>query len=221
MGLLFLCPHLYGAGQRTHLEMGKRALDAHLADVETMLPGFRELFADPEAIAAYYAGCMFPDWGFGKINDQAAEDAHWRKFQEAYYQFLKEKYPRPWDEDERTRIAFFMGIICHGMTDLPWHFSKEGHASLLSMSWAADRAGHSETEFAYDLFLYRDGIPPGKLIPKLKWPMNDIHEVYRRFGTIIPEGQLEKSLQRTHAMWNGGPVAASLALLHSNVNIHG
>ena len=211
LGLLLVTTQLFAAGQRTHLEMGKRALDAHCADVETMLPGFRDVFADPEAISAYYAGCMFPDWGFAGINGQAAEDAHWRKFQEAYYHYLKEKYPRPWDADAKRRVAFFLGIVCHGMTDLPWHFGKEGHPSLLAMSFGADRAGHSETEASYDIFLYRDGTPPGKLIPKLRWPMEDIREVYRRFGTVIPEGQLERSLNRTHAMINGGPLAASVS----------
>jgi hypothetical protein len=211
MGLLLSATTLFGAGQRTHLEMGKRALDAHCADVETMLPGFREVFADEEAIASYYAGCMFPDWGFGGINDQAAEDAHWRKFQETYYKYLVEKCPRPWDADERRRVAFFLGIVCHGMTDLPWHFSKEGHQSLLAMSWGADRAGHTETEATYDIFLYRDGTPPKNLIPRLKWPMEDIQEVYRRFGAVVPQEQLDRSLQRTHAMFNGGPLAASVS----------
>jgi len=210
-GLLACSASLFAAGQRTHVEMGKRALDAHCADVETMLPGFREVFADEEAISAYYAGCMFPDWGFAGINGQAAEDAHWRKFQEAYFNYLIEKCPRPWDADERRRVAFFLGIVCHGMTDLPWHFSKEGHPSLLAMSWGADRAGHSETEASYDIFLYRDGIPPKSLIPRLKWPMEDIREVYRRFGTIVPQEQLDRSLQRTHAMFNGGPLAASVS----------
>jgi hypothetical protein len=208
---ILLAADLLGAGQRTHVEMGRRALDDYGVAVEQMLPGFREVFASDQAKSAYYAGCMFPDWGFGKINDQAAEDAHWKRFQDPYFTYLTEKCPYPWDEEDRVRVAFFFGIVCHGMTDLPWHFSKEGHPSLLERTWGNDRAGHTQTEFAYDLFLYRDGTPPGQLISKVNWPMEDIKEVYRRFGTILPAGQLETSLQRTHAMFNGGPLAAGLS----------
>lgn len=213
MFLVLLCPGLvWGAGQRTHVEMGRRALDRYCADVDRMLPGFTDLLADLEARSAYYAGCMFPDWAYGNINNQAAEDAHWKRYQEPYFAYLVEKCPPPWDDDEKKRIAFFFGIVCHGMADLPWHFDKEGHSSLLSQSWAHDRAGHTETEFSYDLMLYQDGTPPGDLIPKLWWPLEDIREVYRRFGTILPAGQLEKSFVRTNTMLAGGPFAASMAV---------
>lgn len=209
--VLVAVPWASAAGQRTHIEMGKRAVDKYCDRADDMLPGFTDLFKGEEVMAAYYAGCMFPDWAFPHINNQASEDAHWKRYQEPYCKFLEETCPYPWDDEERKRIAFFMGIVCHGMADLPWHFSKEGHDSLLARSFANDRAGHAETEYSYDIFLYQDGIPPQKLIPKLWWPLEDIREVYRRMGTILPSGQLETGFTRTNLMINGGPTAARLS----------
>jgi hypothetical protein len=201
---------IHAAGQRTHVEIGRRALDKYFGQVEEMLPGLKDVFLAPEALSAYYAGCMFPDWAFPNINNAASEDAHWKRYQEPYFQYLTEKCPLPWDDEEKRRIAFFMGIVCHGMADLPWHFGKEGHASLLERSWANDRASHFDTEYSYDLFLYQDGTSPKELMPKLWWPIPDIKAVYRKMGTILPDGQLENMFVRTNVMINSGTFAASM-----------
>jgi hypothetical protein len=198
-------------GQRTHVEVGRRALDKYTSQVDEMLPGFTDLFATTDLKTAYYAGCMFPDWAFPNVNNPASEDAHWKRYQEPYFQRLVQDCPYPWNDEQKKRIAFFMGIVCHGMADLPWHFSKEGHASVLERSFANDRATHFDTEYSYDLFLYQSGTPPRELIPKLWWPIEDIKDAYRRMGTILPNGQLENMFVRTNVMINGGPLAASMA----------
>ncbi len=208
--LLLVASSIFADGQRTHVEVGRRAIDRYCQQVDEMLPGFSDLFQTTELKAAYYAGCMFPDWAFPNINNPASEDAHWKRYQEPYFAMLEENCLFPWDEEEKRRLAFFMGIICHGMADLPWHFSKEGQASLLERSFANDRATHFDTEYSYDLFLYQDGTPPQQLIPKLWWPITDIKDAYRRMGTVIPDGQLENMFTRTNVMINAGPLAASM-----------
>jgi len=78
------------AGPRAHVEMGAWVWEKHLSVAPNVPSGLTALMRSPLEYSAFYCGCMFPDWGYDGIHDDAAEDSHWPPFQETFFTFLKE-----------------------------------------------------------------------------------------------------------------------------------
>ena len=71
---------------------------------------------------ALFAGATFPDYLYLCGNDhENGELAHWPPFYDAYIQLIQKKYPIPWTEEQEKRIAFFLGVVSHGIADINWH----------------------------------------------------------------------------------------------------
>ena len=199
------------AGPRTHAEMGQRAWDQYILAAPDMLPGLAEFRPDAEAMRAFYSGCTFPDFGYNGINEDAAEYAHWYPYQQAYLAHLLETYPPPWNEAARREVAFFLGILCHGVGDIPWHFDEDGHKSLLTMARENDNAGHGFTEHITDLFSHvlfeLEPEPRGRFV----WPVETARTVFERADVAVTRDELVRGCDKLEGQWlrgaRLGPVA--------------
>ena len=194
----------WGAGNGTHVLMGGRMLDVHFDQADEMLGGLAGLFGSEDLRRTFYCGCMFPDWGFGGMTHGAAEASHWYRFQRGYFAYLKERYPWPWDEEAKRQIAFFMGVLVHGLTDIPWHFSSGGHKAFLRRAEREDGTQHADVELAVDVFAHVEKAIPIRARGALWWPYEDLVTVYARQGLTVTAGQLEEGCRKLMMQWNLG-----------------
>lgn len=214
LALIALCAAGHAAGPRTHAEMGQRAWDDYLLDMEEFLPGLRELRADDDAMRAFYCGCTFPDFGYNGIYDDAAEYAHWYDFQQGHLAFVIERFPPPWDAEARKHIAFFLGTLCHGVGDVPWHFDEWGRRSLLSEAKRFDDADHGTCEIVTDVFSHvRFPLAP-PMAGRFWWPQEEMIEVFRRQGFEVTPDQMARGCRSQENDWNRGATLGRLAYFH-------
>ena len=210
---IMAAPCAWAAGGRTHAEMGLHAWRDYLHDVEPMLPGLGDFLANDEVRHAYFSGCTFPDWGYNAgINRDASEDSHWAPFLEAYFQVLKEKYPPPWNEEVKKRLAFFFGVVTHDMTDLPWHFTdgrgpRSDHVAFEDRAAQEEKQGHADYDMACHIFTEMDFGPlPGMQAdngPRRLWfPYDDILAAFARQGVTVTRQSLETGAQNLTAFSN-------------------
>jgi len=190
------------AGGRTHAEMGQRIWQEHFQQMEERLPGLETFFDSTDVRRAFYSGCYFPDWGYAGIHHDASEDSHWNDFHQAYFQVLQEQCSWPWTLEDRMRIAFFFGLIVHGITDIPWHFDGGTHKSLLTMEWEIDGKPHeveTSLEFlAHHLF----SIEPSMTADMFWWPYEDMLSAYERREELdVKREQLEKGCKLLSTAW--------------------
>ena len=192
------------AGPRTHAEMGQRAWDRHILETPEMLPGLVEFRTDTEAMRAFYSGTLFPDFGYGGINDDAAEYAHWHPYQQVYLEYLLERFPPPWDAAARREIAFFFGILCHGVGDVPWHFDEDGHKSLLTMAREEDNSGHGFTEHITDIFSHVLFDLEPDVRGNFVWLTRTAQTVFERAGIAVTAEELKRGCRKLEAEWMRG-----------------
>jgi MYXO-CTERM domain-containing protein len=86
--------------------------------VAQLPPGeLRDLFADPEMVAAVEAGSMFPDSGYA-AGDPYGEITHWEPFLVAYLHDLDARYAGDLSSREaKLRLAFMLGFAGHALVD--------------------------------------------------------------------------------------------------------
>lgn len=180
------------AGGRVHEEMGHQAWVRYLLGSPDFLPGLASFLSDDELWNAYYSGCIFPDWGYpGDINRDAGEDSHWGGFQEAYAEILRAKYPPPWSYESKRHIAFFLGAITHGVTDIPWHFNKGPEVAFENRGVTEDKVPHADLDTVCHLFAQAEhGTLPG-LALNAWFPEDDLCDAFAKRGKQVTAGQLE------------------------------
>ncbi len=185
------------AGERVHVEIGARALDNHLLSGPETLPYVTDLYRDERARAAFYCGCMFPDWGHNGLDDEASEVCHWAPFQVAYSRWVTERYPPPWLSDEaKCHVAFFFGILTHGAGDLLWHFGRDGEKSLLEMTRDLDGVKHHAAEVAGEVFSHWE-LPRKNLGGRFWWACDAACQVLASVGVSVAPGKIETGCHRT------------------------
>lgn len=202
------CPFAHAIGERAHAEIGRMAVEEHLTG-EALVPGIARLFEDADNLRALYSGCALPDWGFGGINPDAAECSHWNRFMEAYVALLQRRFPPPWDAEARRQICFFLGVLCHNIADIPWHFDEDGHKSFLTAGYEADGAGHVDIEFACDYFLYAERALEPSVNLEAWFPIDLLTEVFAEAGRPVGREQLVQGTFRSRVMFFGGPPVAA------------
>ena len=187
--------------------MGARCWKNYLSDVEPMLPGMGSLLEGDAVLHAYYSGCVFPDWGYlGGINGDASEDSHWRPFHDDYFEVLKSTCPLPWNEEARKRVAFFLGLITHSVTDIPWHFTDGPRLSFENRAAQCENPCYGNYDMACHIFNEVDcGELPG--VRGLLWfPYDDILAAYSKTTRKVTQAQLE-------AGWKNLTVANNMTIL--------
>lgn len=192
-------------GIRTHAEIGRMAVETYLKQ-DGPVADIAGLFDSDENLRALYAGCAFPDWGFGGIYPDASEFSHWHRFMESYMELLERRFPPPWNAGARRQIAFFLGVLCHNMADIPWHFDEDGHRSFLTAGFDADGAGHGNIEFACDMFLYAEKTLEPAVGLGLWYPMDLVLEVLSQTGYAVTADQVAQGMFRAGLMFFGGPL---------------
>jgi len=199
---------VFGAGTHTHALAAQAAIQHHLKQAGEMLPGLDRFFLNPAVRQACYCGCCFPDWGFpNDINHDAAETAHWQDYQQTYVERLRKNCGPPWNLATRRRVAFFLGMLSHGLMDIPWHFSHHQHKSLLQMAWDIDHANHGDTEFSMEIVSFNDACLDAST-PCVKWPFDDILAAYRGIDDTVTQSQLEDGKILVDSSWTGARMAS-------------
>jgi len=168
-------------GMSTHGEICTRAARYFASeaypDYETVLRDYPE---------AYQAGAAFPDWGYSFGYPAESEEAHWPPFLEAMALYLREQCPRPWGEEDRRRIAFFLGVVSHSVADIDWHGLdgvREGFIDVMSRQefhgdWGA---AHEVADSGGDFVLSYEG-DMSWLAPQWYFPLRDLAEIYQGLG---------------------------------------
>jgi MYXO-CTERM domain-containing protein len=92
----------------------------HISDLalRRLPPGeLRDLLSDPDLVAIYRAGSVFPDSGYA-ASDAYGEICHWEPFTTAYIRWIRERFGDDLASPEaRVHIAFLMGQASHGLAD--------------------------------------------------------------------------------------------------------
>lgn len=183
----------WGAGGRTHREGGARGWEKYLRQPGPGFDGLAELLDEPETAHAYLSGCIFPDWGYLNVNRDASEASHWGAFLVGYQQYLKETCPPPWDAQARKRIAFFLGVVTHGVTDIPWHFTHGEHRALERKGDEMGDAGN------YDMACHIINQHDLGSLPHMNGltfcPVDDVLAVFDRTGIHATPPELELGIK--------------------------
>ncbi|MFT5354134.1 MAG: hypothetical protein ACI9KE_001335 [Polyangiales bacterium] len=110
-GALLWAPKAQANGAYTH---------AHISQLAHgfLPPGeLRDLFDDPENVAAFENGSLFPDSGYA-ISHPYGEFAHWARFRLAFLDYLRGTYGGDYSSTEAQRsVSFFLGFCSHGLAD--------------------------------------------------------------------------------------------------------
>lgn len=196
-------------GERGHSEIGRMMVEDYLKS-DTMLPGLAALFENENNIRALYSGCAFPDWGYGLGYQGAAEYSHWHPFMERYVTLLQQRFPLPWDAEAQRQICFFFGVVVHNISDIPWHFTEDGHKSFLKAGLDADGAGHGEIEFACDIFLHAERTLEPSVQTEAWFPIDLLLDVFDGSGQKVSREGLEQGTLRSRIMFFGGELVGTL-----------
>ena len=191
------------AGPRLHVEIGARAWEQHLSLAPDAPAQLRSLLRRPDALDAFYGGCVFPDWGYEGIHDDAAEDSHWPPFWKDLFTLLQERRPPPWDDEGAREIAFALGVVVHGVSDELWHFSKDGHICFLDMVARRDGLDHHTCEVSCEVFAHLEC--RHRKMPDLGlWPASLVKQVYARREIAIDDEQLLRGRVKIERQWRKG-----------------
>ena len=169
------------AGMSVHGEVCTRA--AHFLSAEDY-PEYRDLLMGRPA--AYQAGSAFPDWGYSAGYPDESEEAHWPPFLEAFGAYVHETYPRPWNEETKRLVSFYLGIVSHDVADIDWHGLagvREGLIDVMSRqefngNW---QAAHGVADTGGDIV---QGYERDMNWLASSWyvPLEDAAAVYQRMG---------------------------------------
>ncbi len=193
------------AGGRVHMEMGQQARRLFLTPEQTpMCPGLADLFSDHDSACAYYCGCMFPDWGYATGVRDAGEECHWRPFQETYREYLMERFPRPWSAEARREIAFFLGALVHGVTDVAWQPVEEHPFSFMDVTARMDKTPPDQMDTLFDVHAYAKLPLEVSLTGRFWWPQESVLEVLQRRGHEPPGDELERGRRILETAWTLG-----------------
>ncbi|KAI9333034.1 hypothetical protein DFJ73DRAFT_799403 [Zopfochytrium polystomum] len=169
----------------THMEVTERALyffrplDEH-ADM------FSKISADPFFKNYIQAGSFFPDWGYemcGNMED-AAEAAHWPELWNITVQYIREKYPS-YTDDPRGRglVAFLLGMISHGIADVPFHSLDMDGGLIEALQHVQFQSSYRRAHNAMDIggeFALAHSADLGYYESSWKVPTGDLVRIYQR-----------------------------------------
>ncbi len=210
---LFAGVSAWAAGGRTHMEMGQYAWHLFLdAQSGEMLPGLDGLLKSDAEKRAYYTGCISPDWGYPTGDRDAGEACHWRPFHEQYLAFLKEKFPPPWDEAAQCQIAFFLGCLTHGVTDVAWQDTPGIQPpSMMDAIAEWDRQSPNAVDTVFDLYTYAACSLDVMLVGRHYWPYETIESVLQRCNLKYDRNKLLRGTNLMSLAYNAGTLGGVVA----------
>ncbi|KAL4235881.1 Glycosylphosphatidylinositol specific phospholipase D1 [Mactra antiquata] len=182
-----------GCGIVTHIEISHRAKTYFKDDSGSSVDYAKMIRKHNDALMA---GSPYPDSFYSDIcangdYHDVSEDTHWAPFLNATVNYIREKYPQPWDDATEKLVVFTFGIVSHQVADILWHNLGIQQGFLQSMANinynghfdeahpVGDFGGDILTDYEMDL----DYIPLDQ-----GWyiPVEDLNAIYNKYnGTSV------------------------------------
>ncbi|MGC6418826.1 MAG: zinc dependent phospholipase C family protein [Bradymonadia bacterium] len=158
-----------------------------MAEIEEQ--GVLEILNDPVAVDALLFGAAFPDTGYAVDGREYGERVHWEPFVERFIRYMRDTYPPPYNDPEtRRKIAFLLGVGCHGLQD------EIFDTLFLDQVHKHDGAGQDEVDTGTDSFLVVDGRIEYK--PAAYAPIDDLLVVFDDLGVSANRETIELGIAR-------------------------
>lgn len=175
-----------GCGIGTHTETCERA--RQFTDIVLDNLSIKELIG--KHLDAFRAGSPYPDAYYPDICYDGnyhgiSEDTHWTPFLKAGIEYVRETYPKPWDEETEKLVVFLLGVVGHQVADVSWHALGIDQGFLETMGkvnyHGSFDAAHSDGDFGGDVLTYFQ-FNMDYLDPINEWyvPTQDLSNIYRR-----------------------------------------
>lgn len=128
--------HANGSYSHAHISQLARAF---------LPPGeLSELMANPDNVAAFENGSLFPDSGYA-VDHPYGEFAHWARFRLAFLDYLRITYGGDYGSAEAQRsVSFFLGVCSHSIADQSYD------TTILSRAFEVD--GPENSDFPVDQY---------------------------------------------------------------------
>lgn len=130
--LLVLCilftqlSHIKACGTSTHISIAHEAVtffkgpDSEQINYAELLGKHQDAFVAGNP----YPDAMYPSLCFGGKYHESAEDTHWAPFLNATIQYVRENFPKPWDE-----VSPLLTRDC-SIDEISLHSSRRGERQL-------------------------------------------------------------------------------------------
>ncbi|KAK3234000.1 hypothetical protein CYMTET_55729 [Cymbomonas tetramitiformis] len=152
---------------------------------------------------ALQGGAPFPDYLYTCGTDHdAGEVAHWPPFHAAAAKYIRDKYPRPWDEDTEKLVVWMHGLISHFIADNSWHgmhgvpsgygFIQTLGEQNFNCSGNLCQVAHNEADTGGEFVARRQANL--NFFKPFKWyiPIDDAIEIFAMMGKNVSKSSLEK-----------------------------
>ncbi|KAL1922927.1 uncharacterized protein VTP21DRAFT_9303 [Calcarisporiella thermophila] len=185
---------VHGCGMHVHWEVARRALhEIEVVQQNPLLTKYSGIVR--EYSHQMYSGALFPDWGYQCFgNDASAEYAHWPNFTHAAVDYIREKYPQPYDDYAKGLVAFVFGIVAHQVADANWHSIDQSDGLIRVMADLNFLGDYPSAHLAADLggeFLLGRIVDYDFTMKELFIPINDIINIYQRLGYTVAQQDIE------------------------------
>ncbi|VDI05751.1 glycosylphosphatidylinositol phospholipase D [Mytilus galloprovincialis] len=181
-----------GCGITTHMLISHRARFHFLGNGKTV--DYQKLMNNHND--AFLAGSAFPDAFYSNLckegnYSQVSEDTHWTPFITASVNYIRNKYPQPWNEATEKLVVFLLGIMSHQVSDVVWHSlgieqgfiptlaAVDFHGNYSLAHEAADLGG--DVISVWDMEVFED------LDPTEDWyvPTEDLFNIYQQYYSTV------------------------------------
>uniref|UniRef100_A0A7M5TRF9 Phospholipase C/D domain-containing protein n=2 Tax=Clytia hemisphaerica TaxID=252671 RepID=A0A7M5TRF9_9CNID len=199
--LLSLMKTIHTCGTSTHISIAHEAATFYQGPLDAKVDYASLIQKHQDAFVAGnpYPDAMYPSVCFGGKYHEVAEDTHWAPFLNATVNYIRRKYPQPWDEATEKLVAFTFGYISHQVADISWHSLagfKQGFIQAMAnvnFHGVFDKA-HTDADIGGDMLTQFDNSDDP--IGSNTWyvPVDDLYEIYKEFyggNQTIPKTVIE------------------------------
>ncbi|CAG8451243.1 6545_t:CDS:10 [Paraglomus occultum] len=188
-----------GCGMSVHNEVTVRALSS-------FSPAITEYEKYSNFIREYptfvQTGSFFPDWGYDCLeNPEQSEAAHWPEFLRAGVNYIRERYPIPWTDEQTAQsiIAFLFAITSHDVADVSWHSLRMRNGFIRVMAdinFGGDYAkAHTVADNGGEFTLSHMS-KLDYLLDIWEAPLSDIKEIYAKMGLQARPEEMSYCIQK-------------------------
>ncbi|EDO37905.1 predicted protein [Nematostella vectensis] len=164
-----------------------------------------------------YPDAMYSNLCYGGKYHQVAEDTHWVPFLNATVNYIRRKYPKPWDEATEKLVAFTLGYVSHQMADVTWHSLGIKQGFLRTMGdvnfFGSFPAAHSVGDKGGDLINTFEGDTKPVPLSMDKWfvPTKDLAIIYNEYygKEVITEEEIKVCTGIIFLGWLGEKIAGA------------
>lgn len=187
--LLCLLPvQVLSCGMSTHIDIGHQAIN-WFKDARNNTD-YREIILKNQD--AFIAGNPYPDAMYSSLCysgrfHSISEDTHWAPFLNATVNYIRKKYPKPWDQETEKLVAFTLGFVSHQVADVTWHSLGITQGFLTTMGdvnfFGSFSAAHPVGDIGGDMVASFEGdtsqLPSG--FKEWYLPSRDLEEIYLEY----------------------------------------